>query len=268
MISIASLISMAILGVCSLTIPVVFFFILRRYEKVSVRPIIVGAAIFLVFSQVLEKGVLAYVLEINQATKEWMNNAWLFAGYGALMAGLFEEVGRFLGFKLLLRNHREWKDGLAYGLGHGGFEAILIGTMTVVQYLLFSLWINAGTFDRNVGAKVPETIATLLKHLLINTPWYMYDFGILERAMAFLIQLAISLFILSGIRNKKRGVLWLAIVLHALVDFPIALYQKQIIPLILVEGLLAIFGGLAVWYIIKTKDWKRVIPELSNTKIV
>jgi uncharacterized membrane protein YhfC len=99
-------------AVISLLIPIVGVVYLRKNYQISFKPVIVGLFIFIVFSQVLEKLIHIYVLMINPTTKGWLDNTWLYATYGGLMAGLFEEGGRFIGFKLFLKKNREYKDGL------------------------------------------------------------------------------------------------------------------------------------------------------------
>ncbi|MDP4086786.1 MAG: YhfC family intramembrane metalloprotease [Bacillota bacterium] len=254
MVSTASIVSMAIFGVWCLGIPIVSFIVLKRTGKFPIKSILIGAITFIVFSQVLEKLLNVYIYQINPTTKEWMKNAWLFATFGALMAGLFEEVGRYFSLKVLLRNYHERKDGLAYGLGHGGIESIVIGTLSVVNYLIYSVWINAGTFEQQVGGKLPASTVEGLKHQLLTTPWYSYDLGILDRTFGFLIQLALSLFVLMGIQKGRKGVLGMAILLHALVDFPAGLYQAHKLPLIVTELFVAIVAVIAVWFIKKSKN--------------
>ena len=46
--------------------------------------------------------------------------------YGGLMAGVFEETGRYVSFKWFLKKETRIQDGLSYGIGHGGIEAMLI----------------------------------------------------------------------------------------------------------------------------------------------
>ncbi|SMO69773.1 Putative membrane peptidase family [Melghirimyces algeriensis] len=102
----------------SLTFPIIVLSYLYKKKQVSLKPILIGAAIFVIFSQSIERILNLYILQ----TTEWFNNPYLYAIYGGLAAGLFEESGRFLGFRYLLKNHRGWKDGLSYGIGHGGID--------------------------------------------------------------------------------------------------------------------------------------------------
>ncbi len=107
--------------VTAFLLPVLAFMLLRKKSGgFSWRSAFVGAAVFVVFSQVLEKLLHVYVFTMNPTTMKWMDNAWIYALYGGLAAGLFEELGRYAGFKLLLRRNRTRLDGLSFGTGHGG----------------------------------------------------------------------------------------------------------------------------------------------------
>lgn len=51
-------------------------------------------------------------------------------GLGALLglsAGLFEEITRFIALRYWAKDARNWRDGLMFGAGHGGMEAMLVG---------------------------------------------------------------------------------------------------------------------------------------------
>ena len=87
----------------------------------AVRNMLVGAAVFLVFSQVLEKALHVYLLKTNPTTAAWLKTHGVaFALYGCLAAGLFEEVGRYLGMRLLVRPTGNPGTAVSYGIGHGG----------------------------------------------------------------------------------------------------------------------------------------------------
>ncbi len=56
--------------------------------------------------------------------------------YLGLLAGLFEEIGRFLAFKFFYPKQKielNKKNALLFGLGWGGIEAIIIGCLYSVQ---------------------------------------------------------------------------------------------------------------------------------------
>lgn len=124
MVSPTSILFMGISAIVCFLFPVIVFLYFKRKEKINLRPVFIGIIVFLVFTQILEKLVHLFVIGNNL-----IHNSILFSIYGALAAGIFEEIGRFLAFKTILKDNHEWKDGLAYGLGHGGIEVIIIGAI-------------------------------------------------------------------------------------------------------------------------------------------
>ena len=64
------------------------------------RDFFLGAAVFFLFALVLEQGGHSLVLN-GPLGQTITGNLLLYALYGGLMAGLFEEVGRLVAFRLL-----------------------------------------------------------------------------------------------------------------------------------------------------------------------
>ncbi|HET7657240.1 MAG TPA: YhfC family glutamic-type intramembrane protease, partial [Bacillales bacterium] len=111
MVQTLSIVFMAISDILAIGVPIAVLIYFYRKFHVSWKPILVGALIFFVFSQILEKLLHVYVLRINPETIALMKNHYILAIYGGLAAGVFEEFGRFFGFRYLLGKYREWKDG-------------------------------------------------------------------------------------------------------------------------------------------------------------
>jgi uncharacterized membrane protein YhfC len=93
-----------------------------------------------------------------------MSNTWLYGGLAALLAGVFEETGRFLAFKFLLKKRTGRKTAISYGIGHGGFEAVFLLVFTGIQYLTYISLINSGQFSTVVDqarAVSPDQVAAV-----------------------------------------------------------------------------------------------------------
>ncbi|TXK76896.1 YhfC family intramembrane metalloprotease [Paenibacillus sp. N3.4] len=236
-------------------IPVVgiigIFLYFYRKERFSWKPVAAGALTFFFFTQILEKILHLAVLGTNP---DFSKQTLLLIIYGPLAAGVFEETGRYLIMLLLLKRYRQRKDGIAFGIGHGGFEALFIGLLGCVQSLTYALLLNQGKLDALLAGKLPvETIASL-KDTLLNVPFSHLLMGGLERLPAIVIQIALSLFILYGIRTGKKSVWPTAILLHATFDFLPAMYQAHYVNLWIAEGFVFLFGCLAAAYITKSRQ--------------
>jgi len=225
----------------------------RKYKK-SVKNILVGAAIFIVFALVLERSMHVYFLKTNFEISMILENPWIFGLYGGLAAGIFEEVGRFFGYKILLKGRTEWKDGVAYGIGHGGIEAILVGGLSAAQSLYFSFLINAGS--------LPSALEQI-RGVLAGTEPYLFMVSGLERMFALALQIALSILVLYAVRRSKIKYLFYAVIIHAAIDFPAALYQKGIISNVwTIEAGLAVIAAICLFFIIRSqKMFKSDIVE-------
>ena len=90
-----------------------------------------GVAGFVVSQQVLRIPLLNLLREKTMwySMMPYRSSVGYFLFMG-LTAGIFEETARWICFKFLRKNRVSWIEGLAYGLGHGGIEAIGIFLMT------------------------------------------------------------------------------------------------------------------------------------------
>ncbi|MGC5326182.1 YhfC family intramembrane metalloprotease [Brevibacillus sp. SYSU BS000544] len=250
MVSQWSMIGMIVQGMIAFLFPLCLFIYFRRTYKITYYPVFVGALVFFVFSQVLEK--LLHLVVINPA-QPLIHNPFLVATYGALAAGLFEEVGRYVGFKLLLKKQRDYKDGLSVGIGHGGIEAILLVAIPSIMNLVYANLLNQGTFEQSLGSKLPADILLQLKTALVETAPYLYIVGGIERVCAVLMHMALTLLVLVGIRQAKGVYLLYAIGLHALFDFIPALYQVKVVNIWVAEAAILLTGLLSLWFIAKSR---------------
>lgn len=238
MVGSASIAAMAFSLVAALGMPGAFlWFFVRRYG-IGFRPVLVGMLTFVIAAQLLEKLMHLYFLKLNPSTAAALQNPWAYAVYAGLAAGAFEECGRFVAFRFILKKRREWQDGIGYGIGHGGIEAIMLGTVAGLTTLIAALQIDFGT-----GGSSPMQAA------LIAAPAYFFAIAGVERAMAFLFQCALSLLVLYAVREGKIRFLPFAILLHAAVDIPAALGQKGTIGLWAVESFIVCIGAISALFI-------------------
>jgi uncharacterized membrane protein YhfC len=74
---------------------------------------------------------------------------------------------------------------------------------------------------------------------------------VVERASAFVVQLALSVLVWRGVRAGSRAVLPLAIALHALADVPAMLYQIRAVPAVWVEAVYVVLAALLAGLLVK-----------------
>ncbi|MCD7034007.1 YhfC family intramembrane metalloprotease [Metabacillus sp. GX 13764] len=239
-------------GILSLLFPIAAFIYFRKKEKILVRPALTGVLIFVVFALVLEAALNFYLLNVNKSTAFIKTNPYYFAGYGALAAGVFEETGRYVAFAWMLKKFRERRDALAYGAGHGGIEMIIVGAFACLQYIVLSGVVNSGALD---GWNLPADTAQQIKVSMLGITAEMSFMMGIERVLAFFIQLALSLMVFYGVKNKKIGYFFLALLLHTAIDFVVVIGTVLKFGTFVNDLILLVFAVLAAVYIRKTKAW-------------
>jgi uncharacterized membrane protein YhfC len=258
--------SLAVSALLAALFPVAIFLICRKRMTLLMRNIFIGAAVFFVFAGVLEKALHFYVLKANPVTAAWFPlHPVAFALYGCLAAGLFEETGRYLGMRYLVRNSGNPGTAVAYGIGHGGIEAILIGSLAGAGSLVLGVLLNSGLLESSAGhgpdADKLMQLRANLQALSVTT----VAMGTLERFIALLIQIGLSLIVWRAVETRRLGFLALAIFLHALIDFPAGLAQTRQLPIPVVEGLLVIVGiGIIVFFLSKLPRKLAVAPAQGS----
>lgn len=230
-----------------------------RHEKFT--SVLTGAMTFLIFALVLESIVHSIVFMVFPGIRD---NVVAYMLYGALMAGIFEETGRYLAYKLVLKKRTNRETAISYGIGHGGFEAVYILAATGINNFVYAGIINAGQFpplldqlkaagqDTSPIESLPEQLAA----------FGIADIGlpILERVFAVMFHIALSILVFYAVKNGKIWMYFLAVILHALLDAPAALYQQGVIGIAATEVCLALFSivTFVIMYVFLYKRDKEV----------
>jgi uncharacterized membrane protein YhfC len=235
-----------------------------------------GALVFLVFQLLtrlplvtaLQKTVLASLLRTSTAF------TWTWLVVLAVTAGLFEEVGRYVGYRLFMgREPKTWSKAVMFGLGHEGLESIvLVGGQIVLTLLSIAI-----LFIINVNSlPAAQRLAAMQQVAAINalSVWLPLQ-AIWGRLWSFPLQVALSVMVLQVFRQHQMRWLFLAILFHALVDFltlafPQAFGQNTTSEL-LVNGMLCVFGLLSLWIIWRLREsgdqdeWERRSSAFRTT---
>ncbi|CEO05754.1 Predicted membrane protein [[Clostridium] sordellii] len=210
-------------AICFL-IPLGSLIYFARLKNNNIRPFLIGMLVFFVSQILIRIPIISYILPNSTWYLKLSTNPYLYGIFLGLTAGIFEEVGRYLGFKYLLKKNHRWIDGISYGFGHGGIEAILITGASLFSTLICSLIINSGG---NLPSGIYNQITALGGMEVILS-------GI-ERISAMIIHIGLSLIVLYGIRAKKLIYLGIAILIHTIVNAPLV-----ILPAVFNVGILGI----------------------------
>lgn len=256
----------------SFALPIAAAVILKIRKKEPFSTILIGAATFLLFALILEKPIQNLLLFPTQmglkdhAVSSYFNaRPVLLALMAGLFPGVFEESGRLVAFKTVLKKRKNRETSISHGLGHGCFEALLTVGIPYIMYIVYAMMINAGTFGTavdQVAAQAPdqaEAMYTLADQIAAFT-FTDIGLGFAERLFSVLFHIGASILVFYACRDKKKSWLYpLAVLLHTATDFISALYLFGIVPMSVwaLEAVIAVFGVLifsGAYFLLYRKD--------------
>ena len=250
-----SILFMALATLFAFAAPIVLLIYYKR-KGADILPFFIGCAVFVLFALILEALMHQLVLKVLPVGEKIMGNTLLYALYGGLAAGVFEETGRYLAFRTVLKKRLgNDRNALMYGAGHGGIEAILLLGFAYISNIVMSVLINAGQTDlltATAAGEAAEQLKAILDSLVTTAPW-TYLLAIVERAVAITTHICLSVLVFFSVKKPGKG--WLfpaAILLHAALDGIMAILAAHL-PVAAVEGCLVVmtlglvFLARAVW---------------------
>ena len=224
-------------------VPVVVSVVWTKKKGEHFTTALVGAACFLLFAIVLEKpiqNVLVFPVQMGlseHAVSRFLNaRPVLWAFVLGLFPGVFEETGRLVAFRTLLRKRSNRETAVTFGLGYGGFEVMMILGMTYVSYIAVYVLIKSGAYSSFPEEVMPQFFAIALEIDSFSTGTLVL--AVAERVFAVLLHTGLSIMVFYACRDKKYVLYLLAVVLHTLLDFIACLS----IPLWVIEIIVALFG--------------------------
>ena len=241
-----------------LVVPVIFFICWRKKHKQETKLswLIAGAIGFIVSARVLELGVhLVCIVTDNPVSRFINGNTIVFVLYGIIMAGVFEECGRYIVLRFIMKKNRTRENAILYGIGHGGIEILTVVLPTMILYLAIAVLFSAGNTGNAFSFLniTEETAAIALPTVqaVATFDYAMMAMNVAERLFAMLLHIGLTVIVYYGVCNAKKAFLPAAIILHMLMDTFPALYQRGIVPLWTVEIWAAVWTGAIVFVAMK-----------------
>lgn len=250
--------SLIITVILMIAVAAVFFICWRKNHKpqTKITWFFAGAVGFVVSSRVLELGVHMVCLVLDNPVSRFINgNTAVYVLYGIIMAGVFEEVGRYIILKYIMKKNRTPENAVMYGIGHGGIEVFAAILPMMVVYLAIALLFTSGNVE-NALSTLNITEQTAAAALPAVQAAAAFDFAsmalnVIERIGAMLLQIGFSVIVYYGVVNAKKACLPMAILLHMLADSVVGLYQRGAAPLWAVEAWLALWAAVIVFIAVK-----------------
>ena len=259
----SSIPSLIITVALMIVIPVIFFLYWRRKHKqqTNISWLIAGALAFIVSARMLELGVHYFCILSDNPVSRFINGSTaIYVLYGTVMAGVFEECGRHIVLKFIMKKNRTRENAILYGIGHGGIEILAVLLPTMITYLVMAVLFSQGNVENALNSLkiTEETAAAALPSVQAAAAfdYWMMAMNIIERLLAMFLHIGLTVIVYYGICNGKKWYLPLAVLLHMLMDtFPV-LYQRGVLPLWTVEVWVTIWTVVIVF--IASKLYKKM----------
>ena len=224
-----------------LIVPVVISIIWKKKKNEPFTTVLIGAAAFLLFVTV-EKIIQSFFISDANTLGSFINaRPVLWAFTVGFFPGIFEETGRLVAFKTVLRKRTQRETSISYGLGHGGVaEVSVLMTYTMITYIIYAVMINTGeiaTIIDQIKELAPSQLSQIEGVIKQLTDFSVLSFlpMIIERVFAVMYHVGASILVFYACKDKKKFWLYpLAVIIHTLIDM---------------------FGGLMLAEVISIPNW-------------
>ncbi len=257
-----SIVGMIFTGIVAVGLPIGLMLFGTIRLKASPRSFLIGAAAFilsaLVFEQILHTVVSMFFGEYLQS------NILVYAIYGGLAAGIFEETGRFIAMKKFMKNDLTKENAIMYGIGHGGTESVIIVGLASVSNIIASFMINSGEMEKSLEAlsdDMREATFNQISALWTNSS-YVFFMGGIERALTIVLHICLSYLIYRAVKDNGIKLYILAIVIHACID-AITVICARFLPAYTLEFFIFVFV-FVFGYFVRREYIKEQIPVFTN----
>jgi uncharacterized membrane protein YhfC len=229
----------------------------------------------LLFAIVIEKPLQALVISLDRPVSQFVNARPVLWGIiVGLFPGVFEETGRFVAFKTVLRKRKQRETGLSHGIGHGGFEALFILGITYIEYFVFAIMLNQGAFVELMVEPIKDTLTPDVVNQITGIVEQITTFSaatmgvaLVDRLIAVLYHIGASIMVFYAVKDKKKWWLYpLSILIHTVIDGLLGLQLAGVFELsdvaneiIFAVEALAVFLG--AFFLLYKKDQPKEAAE-------
>ena len=240
----ASIAGMVFSLIVSFALPIGLFVYAKKKLGAKTAPFFIGCGVFFVMVLMLEASIHRIVFQL--AGEALTGSVILYAVYGGLMAALFEETGRYIAKRFQVKP-MDFTNAIMYCAGHGGVEAMLLCGVASIRNIASAVMINSGTMSAQLATldaeKAADTAAAL--SALWTTPSLTFFAGGVERIIAVVLHLSLSILVFQSIRKKAPMELVRAYLFHFVID-SLSVLLSAVASVWVVELVVALVTGGAV----------------------
>lgn len=239
-------------------VPIVYW--MRKHKgQVKISYFIAGALGFIVSARILESGFHYLFLLADNPISQFLNgNTVAFILYGMIMAGIFEECGRYIVLKFIMKKHRTRENAVLYGIGHGAIEILTAVLPMILLYLVIAISLQNGSVNSLLTAlHVTDKNAAVAMQSFQAAVQFNAETAVmtvLERFSSIGIHIGCSIIVYYSVVVENKKYLCGAVLLHMMADFFAALYQKNVVGAGIAESGILFMAIVIVW--IATKIYK------------
>lgn len=252
-----SFVAMGISILFAIAIPLGLFIFYHKKYNCQIKPFFIGCGVFVIFAIVLE-GIFHTIILGGGRAQALMAKPLLYGLYGGFMAGLFEETGRFVAFKTILKKSQDDDTtSLMYGAGHGGFEAFYLLFANAITNFVFSVMINTGNTALITESLSGDKLAAMEQTLstLISAKPLSLAAGVIERIPAVALQISFSVLVWFGAKNDKWYFYPIALIIHFVVDAVAGTLAMMKVNAVIIEASLYVLTAAVVVFAVAV--WKK-----------
>ena len=278
-VSTSSMLLMLLTAVLGIALPLIAAIIWCRKKHEPFTTVLIGAATFLLFAIIIEKPLQSCVISLDSPVSQFVNARPVLWGIiVGLFPGVFEETGRFVAYKTLLRKRTQRETGLSHGIGHGGFEAMFILGITYIEYFVFAIMINSGSFYELIIEPIKDTLTpdvaeqiTAIVEQITTFSAGTLGLALIDRFLAVLFHIGASIMVFYAVKDKKKWWLYpLAIIIHTVIDGLLGLQLAGVFELSntvneIIFGAEAIAVFLGAFFLLYKKDKPKEIKSETVT---
>lgn len=226
----------------------------RCGKAASLLPLFLGAAGFIVSARILELGVHMVCIVLDNPVSRFINgNTLVYVLYGASMAGIFEECGRYVVLAFLMKKKLSRENIVMYGIGHGGIEVWSVTLMSMISLLAIVLALQAGGPDalQMLGISMSDGASLAVVQAAAGFSAANGALAVIERFFCMFLHIGLTVVVGYGVMTGQKRYLPFAILAHMAIDILPALSQRAVIGVWLVEGWLFVCAVLmTLWAVL------------------
>ena len=243
--------SITIILMIAMTVGFFICWRLKNKQRTNICYLIAGIVGFMVSARVLELGVHYFCIIMDNPVSRFISGSTAaYVLYGVTMAGVFEECGRHIVLKYIMKKNRTRENAVLYGIGHGGIEILGVILPSIITCLVVAIMFTSGPLDVALASLniTEETASAALPTVkaAASFGYGMMAMNVIERLLAMLLHISLTVIVFYGVISGEKRYLPLAIALHMLMDTFAALYQRGVVPLWSVEVWAAFWTGVCV----------------------